>query len=298
MSVAFEPGDASVRVTERIEGALPTLPVAMRKVAEVILADPHEPLTHSITDLAERAGTSPATITRFCRAVGYPGYVQFRVAVAADLGRSENAQPVEIGRAFGPDDTPEDVLRLLLNANVRSIKATAGLLDMEACAQVAGRIAVASHVDLYGVGGSGSTAQEMADRLYRIGVNAHAWRDVHEGLASATLRGPGTVAMAISHSGTTSESIEMLRCARDNGALTVAVTSRGTSSLAQLADITLIAAVPAKYLHPADLSAKHAQLFVMDVVYMLVAGVDYSATLSKLTASAQAVAAHRNGRQH
>lgn len=293
-SSVFADGDATVRVAERIEGAIPTLPTAMRKVAEFVLADPRAALEYSITELAEQAGTSPATITRFCRAIGYPGYVQFRVGVAADSGRPDNGQQVEIGRAFGPTDSPRDVLSMLLSGHVRSLKATAGLLDLDACAAVASRISEASHVDIYGVGGSGSMAEEMQDRLYRIGINTHAWRDVHEGLASATLQGPDAVAIALSHSGQTRETVDMLACASQAGALTVAVSNNTATPLSDVADHTLVAAVPSKYLHPADLSAKHAQLFVLDLLYLLVAGMDYEDTLTKLTDSAMAVVERRH----
>lgn len=293
-SSAFANGDATMRVTERIESAMPNLPAAMRKVAELVIADPRAALEYSITELAEHAGTSPATITRFCRAIGYPGYVQFRVGVAADSGRIDDGASVEIGRAFAPTDSPREVMTMLLNGHVRSLKATAGLLDLSACARVAAQIAQASHVDIYGVGGSGAMAEEMQDRLYRIGINVHSWRDVHEGLASATLQGPGTVALGISHSGETRETIDMLACASQAGALTVAVSNNTSTPLSDVADLTLVAAVPAKYLHPADLSAKHAQLFVLDLLYLLVAGVDYEDSLTKLTDSAMAVVARRH----
>ena len=51
-------------------------------------ANPQAPLTLSIGDLAERAGTSAATVTRFCRMIGYSGYVELRVGIATDVGRS------------------------------------------------------------------------------------------------------------------------------------------------------------------------------------------------------------------
>ncbi|MDD0859702.1 hypothetical protein NHF46_22330 [Arthrobacter alpinus] len=61
----------------------------------------------SIMELAEQTKTS-ATVTRFCRLLGYAGYVPFRVSIASDLGRSDARESwkADIGRAFGPDDSP------------------------------------------------------------------------------------------------------------------------------------------------------------------------------------------------
>ena len=59
--------------SSRIRAALPQMPGAMAKIGTLLLADPSLPLRLSITELAERAGTSPPTVTRFCRAIGYAG---------------------------------------------------------------------------------------------------------------------------------------------------------------------------------------------------------------------------------
>ncbi|GAA4434088.1 MurR/RpiR family transcriptional regulator [Georgenia halophila] len=296
MAGALDEVGGTLRVTERIHANLPEMSVAMAKLAEVLLEDPTAPLELSITELAQRAGTSPATVTRFCRQLGYPGYVQFRVGVATDSGRvdaDDEAWRSEMGRTLDPRDPPEEVLHTLLNAHVRSLRATSSVLDLQLCTLVAQRIAQARHLDIYGTGGSAAMASEMQSRLYRIGVNAHAWGDVHAGLASASIQDERTTAVGISHSGSTKETFEMLARAKAADAFTVAITSRSASPLAQLADVCLLASVPEQYLHPADLSAKHSQLFVLDLLYLLVAQHDYGATVERIAASADAVSGHR-----
>lgn len=279
-----------LRISHQVEANLPMMPEAMRKIGRVLLEDPTAPLRLSITELAERSGTSAASVTRFCRLLGFDGYVQFRVAVATDVGRSPKR--VEIGRAFRADDEPSDILRNLVRGHVRSLDATAELLDLEVCERMSRSIGQCRQLDLYGAGGSGIIAAEMQHRFYRIGVNVHSWADVHLGLASASMLGPSDVAIGISHSGSTTETVQMLARARGTGALTLAVTNSVASPLAQEADLTLIAAVPERFHHPSDVSAHHAQLFVMDFLYMLVIQQDYSGALANLEVSAAAVADH------
>lgn len=286
--------DAPVGVIERIEATLPQLSETMSKVARLLLDEPTAPLELSITDLAERAGTSAATVTRFCRLLGYPGFVQFRVAVAADSARTfDEAHRGDIGRTLRADDAPQDVLRNLLKAHERSLRSTAATLDLTLSSTIADRIATCHHLDIYGTGGSAAMAAELQNRLYRIGVNAHAWGDVHAGLASASIQDERTVAIGISNSGLTNETIEMLAKAKDASAYTVAITNRLTSPLGQLADACLIASVPEQYLHPADLSAKHSQLFVLDLLYLLVAQRNFTDSADRIAASAAAVLGHR-----
>ena len=75
-------------------------------------------------------------------------------------------------------------------------------------------------------------AAELQARLYRIGINAHAWSEVHVGLTSAALLGDASVAIAISNTGRTEETIEMLALAKSSGAYAVAVTSDPASPMA------------------------------------------------------------------
>ena len=184
-------------------------------------------------ELAEQTKTSPATVTRFCRLLGYAGYVPFRVSIASDLGRSDARESwkADIGRAFGPDDSPRDVLSTLVNAHTRSLEETAAVMDLALMNKIARRIAMSTHVDIYGIGGSAVMAKELQSRLYRIGINAHHWSEVHAGLTSAAIQDTNSVAIGISNTGRTEETLQMLREAGEAGALTVALSNNPGSPL-------------------------------------------------------------------
>ena len=281
-------------VLNRIETYQSQMPATMAKIAAVLIDDPKAPLSLSITELAERAGTSAASVTRFCRMLGYGGYSQLRVGIAEDVGRG-GAKAAWIGNigTFGPDDPPDEIRTALLNTHVTSLQTTAGLLDMEAAIRVAQTIVKSRHVDVYGVGGSALTALEIEARLYRIGINVHTWAEVHNGLTSAAILDENCVAIGISNTGRTEETIQMLTVAKASGAYTVAITGNPDSPLARIADEVLVAASPNGYLQPADLSARHCQLFVVDLLYLLVAQSDFDRTTRLLAASGAAVAPRR-----
>lgn len=282
-------------VLDRIETYQSQMPATMAKIAAVLMDDPKAPLNLSITDLAERAGTSAASVTRFCRLIGYTGYNQLRVGIAEDVGRggSKAAWIADIGRSFGPDDPPEQVRSVLLNTHTLSLQTTAGLLDLDAAVRVAQAIGKARQVDVYGVGGSALTALETQHRLYRIGINVHTWSEVHAGLTSAAILDENCVAIGISNTGRTEETIHMLSVAKATGAYTVAITGNPDSPLGKLADDVLTAAAPNGYLQPADLSARHCQLFVVDFLYLLIAQANFDRTTRLLAASAAAVQPRR-----
>jgi DNA-binding MurR/RpiR family transcriptional regulator len=287
----------SARAVERIRANLPQMPSAMGKIGELVLADPTAPIELSITELAERAGASAATVTRFCRLLGYAGYLQFRVALAGELGSgdvdSDSAWQTDIAREFGPDDTPAQMLSSLLSMHARAAQETASLIDLDTLEEVATTIWSARHVDIYGVGGSASLAAELQNRLYRIGISCHTWSEPHGGLVSAVMQDAGCVAIAISVSGRTVEVVDMLTQARTSGALTVAITSARDSALARTAEVAVITAPPNQYLQPGDLSTRPSQLLVLDLLYLLVARQDFPATASRLVSTRMAVSGHR-----
>ncbi|WP_345186337.1 MurR/RpiR family transcriptional regulator [Microbacterium panaciterrae] len=282
-------------IAQRISLRRPAMPQAIAKIADVISAHPTAPVELTITELADRAGTSAATVTRFCRAVGFDGYTQFRVGVAAESGRGDTRTTwrTDIADDISQDDPADRVLLTLLGLHTRSMETTTSLLDLDDVQLVARAIAESRHVDIYGVGGSGVIADEFRGRLYRIGVNAHSWSDVHEGLTSAVLQDSSSVAVAVSNTGRTEETIEMLSHARAAGALTVAITTDADSWLASIADVALITASANPNQRPDDLSIKHAQLLVIDLLYVLVAQRTLGEAANLLAASAMAVSSHR-----
>jgi DNA-binding MurR/RpiR family transcriptional regulator len=286
-------------VANRIQSRLPEMSDAMAKIAEYLLEHPQAPLKLSIGQLAEQAGTSAATVTRFCRMIGYAGYAPFRVSIATDFGRStaRDSWKTDIGRAFGPDDSPGDVLSTLINAHSRTLRETAAAIDLPAMKVISKRIAESHHVDIYGVGGSAMLADEMQARLYRIGINTHMWAEVHSGLTSAAIQNKNCVAIGISNTGRTEETIQMLRQAGRAGALTVAISNNPTSPLAEVADLRIITSVYEQFLQPDDLSAKHGQLLVLDLLYLLIAQENFDRSIDNLAASALAVSTHRRPRR-
>ncbi|BCB78469.1 MurR/RpiR family transcriptional regulator [Phytohabitans flavus] len=281
-----------------VRAKLPEFTGALRRVADQVLTDPAGAARATIVELAERSGTSPATVTRFCRALGFEGYAELRLGIAAETGRARAAGwTVDIGREIEPGDPLEKVLEQIMAADTRAMHDTAALLDLAEVARAADAIAGAARVNIFGASGSALVGEEMQFSLHRIGVAAWAWTDVHNGLASAALLRAGDVALGISHSGQTRETIEMLAEAGSHGATTVALTSFPRSPLAEIADVVLLTATQATTFRPDALSARHPQLVVLDLLYIAVAQRTHDRAHAAFQRTAQAVDGHKAGKE-
>jgi DNA-binding MurR/RpiR family transcriptional regulator len=280
----------------RVGAGLPEFSGALRRVAEWILSDPAGAARSTIVELAEGSETSPATITRFCRALGFEGYADLRLAIAGETGRAARAAGwmVDIGREIQPADPLDKVLTQIMAADTRAMQDTASLLDLDQVDRAADAMAAAARVDIYGASGSALVGAEMQFCLHRVGVAAWAWADVHNGLASSALLKHGDVALGISHSGQTRETIEMVAEAGSHGATTIALTSFPGSPLAAVADIVLLTATQATTFRPDALSARHPQLVVLDLLYIAIAQRTYERAHAAFKVTAQAVAGHRS----
>ena len=287
-------------VLSTVRQALPRLSSSEARVAEAIIADPTIVVDLTITDLAQRCGTSLSTVARFCQTLGYSGYREFRMEVASALSR-EAAERDRFGLAdsdISPDDSGAEVIAKIAFHEVLAIEQTAQGLDVAVLDQVVDAISTAGHIDVYGFGASGLTAQDLQQKLARIGISAFCSVDVHLALVSAALRTPGDVAIGISHSGLTTETIHALSTARDAGATTVALTNSAESPITEVADIVLTTQARESTYRMGAMSSRIAQLAVVDFLFVRVAQRRHEEVADPLRRTFEVAATHRvNGRK-
>jgi DNA-binding MurR/RpiR family transcriptional regulator len=274
----------------RIRGLLPTLPPSERRVAEAAIADPGGVAAKTITELAAECETSETTVVRFCRAVGLKGYPDLRIGLAAAAGVEDVVAPLGgIGGDIGPRDSLADVVRKLGYADARAVEDTAAQLDLDILRRAVDVLVAAGAIDVYGVGASALIALDLHQKLHRIGRRANAWPDPDGALTSAALLGRGDVAIGISHTGATPDTVAALSEARDNGATTIAITNFPRSPIADAADLVLTTASRETTFRSGAMASRIAALTVVDCLFVGVAQRNYSRTTRALERTRTAV---------
>lgn len=269
-----DPLAESVSVRHAISAARLWLSPGMKRIADVVLRDPNEASRLTSGELAAMAEVSSATMTRFCAAIGLRSFQDLQHRLAREIGRedADGWSEIELSLDIDVAGDARTTAMSVAAAALRGIRLSADHLDIDGVTAAAAKIASARRVDVYGAGGSGSVAQETEQRLFRIGVPIRAWSDIHGAATSATLLGPDDVAIAISDSGRTKETYEAMRLAQGSGATVIAVTCDPRSQIATTSDIALTALPGADESgRTRTLASRHAQLFVIDCLYVLVA---------------------------
>jgi len=275
----------------RIRALLPSLQPSMRQVAERVLADTRATAALTVTELAVASGVSEATVIRFCKAIGFAGYPQLRLALAAENGRAQGADRADhdLESDIAPGDDLAKVVQKIAFADARAVEETGAQLDIVMLERVVEALVRAQRVDLYGVGASAFVALDFQHKLHRIGRVAFAWSDTHVALTSAALLRPGDVAIGISHTGTTTDTIDALTEARSHGATTVALTNFPRSPITRAAEHVLTTAARETTFRSGATASRLAQLTVVDCLFVGVAQRTYGQTLAALDATRTAV---------
>ncbi|CAM5349288.1 RpiR-family transcriptional regulator [Streptomyces griseus] len=267
---------------------------SMQRVAEAVAGDPAGCSALTVTGLAELTGTSEATVVRTARLLGYPGYRDLRLALAGLAAQQESGQSPAVTADIAVDDSLAEVVAKLAHDEQQTLADTAAGLDTAQLAACVDALAGARRVDIYGIGASGLVAQDLAQKLLRIGLIAHAHADPHLAVTNAVQLRPRDVAIAITHSGTTGDVIEPLRTAFERGATTIAVTGRPDGAVSQYADHLLTTSTARESeLRPAAMSSRTSQLLVVDCLFVGVAQRTYETAAPALSASYEALA-HRH----
>ncbi|RKT84001.1 DNA-binding transcriptional regulator, MurR/RpiR family, contains HTH and SIS domains [Saccharopolyspora antimicrobica] len=285
-----ESGEASPLV--KIRSLLPGLARAEQRVANIVLADPASISRRSITEVAEAAGTSETTVTRFCKAIGVGGYPDLRIALAADTART-STRDRELGSDIAPDDDLGQIIEKVGYADAKAVEETADQLDAAVLEPLVEDVAQARRIDVYGVGASAFVALDLQQKLHRIGLTCFAWSDTHNALTSAAVLREGDVAIGISHTGATAETVEALREARRRGATTAALTNFARSPITEVADHVLTTAVRETTYRSGAMASRIGQLTVIDCLFIGVAQRHLDQARAALEATYEAVGGHR-----
>lgn len=268
-----------------------TLPPALARIGTAVRENPAAVVEQTITELADGCHTSVASVVRFCRAIGFDGYAQLRRALSAELGK-ESAQFAERG-AFGSDISETDSLRAavskLASLEVLAIEETVAGLDYDALDAAVDAVDAAERILLFGIGASRFVAEDLTHKLLRVGRNAHVFTDPHEAIAATVLPHTATVAIGISHTGATGETVRFLDSARAHGAVTIGMTSAKGSPLAHRADHALFTEVRESAFRAGAMVSRIGQLALVDCLFIGIAKRRFGDTVDALTRTREAI---------
>lgn len=226
-------------VLERIESNLGMMTVSEAKIGRWILDHPEMVLHLTVRDLAQRSHSSHSAVMRLCRTLEVESYSALKVLLTADLVRQERTEPEEYSE-IASQASFESQLQMFAQAAEHSVRETLNHLNVQDLDVVFGRLEKARNILVFGVAASYVTAEDVTQKLTRLGYPVACWRDVHLTMMAAALLTEDDVAILVSFSGNTREVVELAEQLRQRHVFVVALTQfRPKNPLSQFASLTL-----------------------------------------------------------
>ncbi len=245
----------------KLKAIRPALKRAERRAADFLLSHPEEVADLGVVEFGRRAGCSEATVVRLAQRLGYPGFPELKRDFAA-------FEPLPTYGDITPDDSPETVARKVFANSVQALHDTLEALDWRAYQVAVEALVAAPRLAFVGLGNAAVVAREVYHKFLRLGVACFTAEDPDLQLIQVNQLTKGDVLVAISYTGESKPVLTVVRQARARGITVLALTNFPRSTLARLADVTLLTAVFQEHVNGEIGSKRLAQLAVLESLYV------------------------------
>jgi RpiR family transcriptional regulator, carbohydrate utilization regulator len=247
-----------------ISDALPKLKGSAQKVAQFILDAPQETINLTITELSSRADVSEASISRFVRSLGYEGFHALKIRLAEDI-----VSPMLIAHEdMLPDDTPATAVQKAMTAGLRSLEDTVRILELSVLEAAVKALCNARQIELFASGNSIPIAMDFNFRLTKIGLRSRFSVDPTMQEMYASLTCSDDVAVGISHTGSSIDTVHALELAKQRGARTLCITNHSDSPLTRHSDFCLFTATRVSHFREERMASNLATLALTEALYV------------------------------
>lgn len=239
---------------------------AEKKVADFVLSSPQAALSSTITDLSRLCEVGETSVFRFCRTLSLKGYQDFKLSLALSTSGPDTTYKKDKINVTDTDNC-KDTATKVLEAYQLALTQAFDTMNYNAIPKVTDVLVSARSINLFGFGGSGTSASEARNKFMKILPNVIFNTDAHMQLTQAALLGEGDLAIIFCNSGITKDCIEIARICHSVKAFVVFVTMFQKTPAAQYSNVLLLCGANEGPMEGGSIAAKTVQLFLIDILY-------------------------------
>lgn len=236
-----------------------------QRIIDFILANTELAPQMTSAQLARSSGTSEASISRFCKKLGFKNYRSFQFSLARDLATRSGDE--RITGEVSLDDFEQSVTNIK-NAKQREIATTLDALDVDTIKRVVELFKRAGLIVFAAVGNTNAVAIDASIKFGQLGLSSVATTITESSTALALTMGPNDVLVLISNSGKSKRLERILQGAKQGGATVIFIGGNMSSPLARNSDILLQTFSYEALLTTVDFSfSKISALVIIEAIY-------------------------------
>lgn len=240
---------------------------AEKKIADFIMEHKKEVVDMTVAELAKASATSDATVSRFCRRLGFKGFQSLKMDLAKEV-MEEERDSLQVSNEIDRANLSQSLQNILAN-KMAEMTGTMGMMDTDNLETVLKILENARIIQFAAVGNTIPVAMDGAFKFNQLGlcsVSGSIW----EGQIAQTYNlTPRDVVVIISNSGASKRLLTLAKGARDNGARVIVITNNETSPLAQVSDYKIITATREKLLTGEFWFSRIPAMLVIETLYLL-----------------------------
>ena len=256
----------STKLLRQIKKSLPDLRKSEQTVAEFVLKDPKSIIMMKTAEASNEMGISEPTLIRFCKAIGFSGFQEFKINLSQQLAADDYFVMYEIDE----DDSIHELCEKVFDTTISEILNVRSQIDQAILENAIETLVNAKRVEFYAFGGSAPVAMDGQHKFFRLKISSSYISDPHLQFMSANSLEKDDVVVAISQSGTTSALIDSVKIVRKNGVKVIGIMP-GNTPLSNLCDFPLTIDVGLENRITKPVTSRIAYTAVIDVLTMGVA---------------------------
>ena len=212
---------------------------ALKRLANFILSNLDETVNLTMEQLAEKSGSSYATIYRFCLKTGFSGYKEFKMRLIEDLMIERGGRELSDLPTIDEASDTEHILDRVFDFAQKTLGDCRSIIDARTLDAAVAACRAAERILIVGVGTSGIAAQYAFAKLVRLGLTCRADTDGMMIAMESAVLGERDVLLAISSSGRTADIVGAAEEAKQHGCTVICISDYAVSPLSAVSDIIL-----------------------------------------------------------
>ena len=256
----------STKLLRQIENSLSDLRKSEKLVGEFVLQDPKSVITMKTAEASKAIGISEPTLIRFCKALGFSGYQEFKINLSQQLAADDYFVMYEIEE----DDSIHELCEKVFDTTISEILNVRSQINQNILEESIETLANANRVEFYAFGGSAPVAMDAQHKFFRLKIPSSFITDPHIQFMSANSLNENDVVVAISQSGTTSALVNSVKILRKAGVKVIGIMP-GNTPLANICNYPLTINVGENNRISKPNTSRIAYTAVIDVLTMGVA---------------------------
>lgn len=232
--------------------------------------------------IAKEIGVSQAAVVKYAKKMGYKGFSDFKISKIKEFESKSNITQI-IHNNVTVMDSEEVVIKKICAEDINSLNETMENFDLKELKQIVKLIDKSKTIIVAGIGSSGIVAQDLVQKLIKVGKIAIYHADYHNQIMQVQNCGEKDLMILISHSGETKEILTLMEQGKERKVSVLAITTKLKSSLGNGADFILQSISEESSLRSSAMSSRISQLFIIDSLFISLIKMNSSTSLKNIS---------------